>query len=45
LDCNAGTSYSVGATESQCEYPFKYKGKDIECVKVSPVEWVIVEYL
>lgn len=38
------TSYSVGATEQQDEYPFEYADEEIECDVVEPVEKTVIVY-
>lgn len=37
------TSYSVGATENQCEEPFEYND-EVECAEVHPVEKTVIVY-
>lgn len=39
-----GTSYSVGATETQDETPYEYDGDLIECEELEPKEVTIIEY-
>lgn len=38
------SSYSVGATEQQEEYPYEYDGDEIECREVVPVKKTITVY-
>lgn len=38
------TSYSVAATESQCEEPYEYENDMVDCTEVEPIQKTITVY-
>jgi len=39
------TTYSVGATESQCESPFEYDDDEVEVTEVVAKEVTVIQYV